>query len=81
MKHDYVPKTVTIDGWDATCWALEHLFPGIVWILCFLHEVIKIRDWCRSKPVLRYGLTEELWHIYHAETKRQFSQRLRRFLE
>jgi hypothetical protein len=78
---DYVPKTVTIDGWDATRWVWEHLFPQIVWILCFLHEVIKIRDWCRSKPDLRYGLTEDLWNIYHAETKRQFSQRLRRFLE
>ena len=24
---------------------------------------------------------EELWQVYHAETKRQFAQRLRRFLE
>jgi len=47
---DYAPKTVTTDGWDATRAAWETLFPGIVWILCFLHEVIKIRDWCRSKP-------------------------------
>jgi hypothetical protein len=78
---DYAPKTVTTDGWEATRWAWEHLFPGIVWILCFLHEVIKVRDWCRSKPDLRYGLAEELWHLYHAETKRQFAQRLRRFLE
>lgn len=78
---DYVPKTVTTDGWDATSWAWEHLCPGIVWILCFLPEVIKVRDGCRSKPDLRYGLAEELWHLYHAETKCQFAQRLRRFLE
>lgn len=78
---DYVPKTVTIDGWEATRWAWEHLYPGIVWILCFLHEVIKVRDGSRSKPDLCYGLLEDLWHIYHAETKRQFAQRLRRFLE
>lgn len=77
---DYRPKTVTTDGWDATRWAWQTLFPGIVWILCFLHEVIKVRDGCRSKPDLCYGLLEELWHIYHAETKRQFAQRLRRFL-
>ena len=73
--------TVTTDGWDATRWAWEHLYSGIVWILCFLHEVIKVRDGCRSKPDLCYGLLEDLWHIYHAETKRQFAQRLRRFLE
>ena len=78
---DYVPQTVTTDGWEATRWAWEHLYPGIVWILCFLHEVIKVRDGSRSKPDLCYGLLEDLWHIYHAETKRQFAQRLRRFLE
>lgn len=78
---DYAPKTVTTDGWDATRWAWEHLFPGIVWILCFWPEVIKVRDGCRSKPDLRDGLAEELWHLYQAETKRQFAQRLRRFLE
>ncbi|MEL6455237.1 MAG: hypothetical protein AAFQ40_11050 [Cyanobacteria bacterium J06623_5] len=77
----YTPQTVTTDGWEATRWAWEQLFPGIAWILCFLHEVIKVRDWCRSKPDLRYGLAEDLWHIYHAETKRAFAQRLRRFLE
>lgn len=77
----YAPKTVTTDGWEATRWAWEQHFPGITWILCFLHEVIKIRDWCRSKPDLRFGLAEDLWHIYQGETKRQFAQRLRRFLE
>ena len=78
---EYAPQTVTTDAWEATRWACQQLFPGIAWILCFLHEVIKVRDGCRSKPDLRYGLTEDLWHIYHAETKRQFAQRLRRFLE
>jgi hypothetical protein len=78
---DYRPETVTTDGWEATRRAWETLFPGITWILCFLHEVIKVRDWCRSKPDLRTCLTDKLWHIYHATDKRQFAQRLRRFLE
>ena len=78
---DYRPKTVTTDGWDATRRAWETLFPGIAWILCFLHEVIKVRDWCRSKPELRTYLTDKLWHIYRATSKRQFAQRLRRCLE
>ena len=77
----YAPKTVTTDGWDATRTAWEALFPGIVWILCFLHEVIKIRDWCRSKAQLRQQLLDKLWQIYRASSKRQFAQRLRRFLE
>ena len=78
---DYIPETVTTDGWEATRSAWEALFPGIVWILCFLHEVIKIRDWCRSKLELRHTLIDKLWHIYHATSKRHFAQRLRRFLE
>jgi hypothetical protein len=78
---DYAPETVTTDGWDATRGAWETLFPGIVWILCFLHEVIKIRDWCRSKPALRQQLLDKLWHVYQATSKRHFAQRLRRLLE
>ena len=78
---DYLPETVTTDGWDATRKVWESLFPRIVWILCFLHEVIKVREYCRSKPELRYELTEKLWHIYQAQTKRQFAQRLRRLIE
>lgn len=78
---EYQPKTVTTDGWEATRRAWETLFPGIVWILCFLHEVIKVRDWCRSKPDLRTLLTDKLWHLYQGTSKRHFAQRLRRFLE
>lgn len=78
---DYAPQTVTGDGWDATRIAWESLFPGIVWILCFLHEVIKVRDLCRSQALVWQGLREKLWHVYHGATKREFAQRLRRFLE
>ncbi|NER32370.1 MAG: hypothetical protein F6J89_33445 [Symploca sp. SIO1C4] len=81
LSPGYTPKTVTTDGWDATRSAWEALFPSITWILCFLHEVIKVRDLCRSQQELRHTLTEKLWHIYHATTKRQFAQRLRRVLD
>jgi hypothetical protein len=43
--------------------------------------VIKIRDWCRSKPALRQALLDKLWHVYQATSKRHFAQRLRRLLE
>lgn len=78
---DYAPQTVTSDGWDATRAAWEALFPGIVWILCFLHEVIKVRDGCRSQPALRHTLADKLWHVYQAASKRHFAQRLRRLLD
>jgi hypothetical protein len=78
---DDEPETVTLDGWDATRSAWQSLFPGIVWILCFLHEVIKVRDLCRSQTLLWHSLREKLWHVYHGENKREFAQRLRRFLE
>ena len=78
---DYQPETVTLDGWEATRQAWQSCFPGIVWILCFLHEVIKVRDLCRSAPGKWQVLREKLWHIYHGNNKREFSQRLRRFLE
>ena len=77
----YVPETVTIDGWEATRSAWESLFPQIAWILCFLHEVIKVRDLCRSQTLLWHSLRKKLWHIYHGASKREFAQRLRRFLE
>jgi hypothetical protein len=78
---DYTPQTVTLDGWDATRSAWESLFPGIVWILCFLHEVIKVRDLCRSQATLWQSLREKLWHVYHGANKQEFAQRLRRLLE
>jgi hypothetical protein len=78
---DYTPETVTLDGWDASHRAWESLFPGIVWILCFLHEVIKVQDLCRSQAGLWHDLREKLWHVYHGANKREFAQRLRRLLE
>ena len=77
----YEPETVTLDGWEATRQAWQNRFPGIVWILCFLHEVIKVRDLCRSTPKQWTVLREKLWYVYQGDSKRVFAQRLRRFLE
>lgn len=75
----YQPQTVCADGWKATSEAWTRLFPTITVILCFLHSVLKIRDRCRG--ALRQHLTDKAWHLYHATTKSQFAQRLRRFRE
>ena len=81
LNPNYQPLTVTTDAWEATCSAWKSLFSGITVTLCFLHEVLKIRNICRSKASLCHTLTQKLWFIYHASNKRVFAQRLRRFLE
>ena len=50
ISPNYQPLTVTTDGWEATRSAWKSLFEGIILILCFFHEVLKIREVCRSKP-------------------------------
>jgi len=79
MDADYCPQTVCADGWKATREAWMRLVPTITIILCFLHSVLKIQDRCRE--ALRHTLTEKAWHVYHATTKSQFAQRLRRLRE
>lgn len=78
---DYQPLTVTTDGWEATRSAWCQLFPGISLILCFLHEVLKIREICRSKASLLKQIEDKLWDTYHGASKRHFAQHLRRLLE
>lgn len=75
----YQPQTVCTDGWKATREAWQQLFPSIRLILCFLHAVLKIRDRCRHS--LRHQLLTNAWHLYHAATRAEFSQRLRRLRE
>ncbi|MCM1981294.1 hypothetical protein [Lyngbya confervoides] len=77
----YAPKSVTTDGWEATHRAWLALFPGIRWILCFLHEVLKVKDRCRSNSTLSRQLQDKLWQVYQGATKREFAQRLRRLIE
>lgn len=76
---DYHPRSVCTDGWQATREAWRRLFPKITLVLCFLHSVLKIKDRCRG--ALRHQVLERAWHVYHAATKRQFAQRLRRLGE
>lgn len=73
----YAPVSANIDGWDATKSALSALFVGIVFIHCFLHGFIKIRDRCRKSEMFDL-ICGKVWHVYKAKTKGAFSQRLRR---
>ncbi len=73
---DYRPLSVCTDGWAATREAWRLLFPQITLVLCYLHSVIKIAARCTGQ--LRQEVLTRVWHVYRAETKSKFSQRLRR---
>ena len=72
----YRPNSVCTDGWAATREAWRLLFPQITLVLCYLHSVIKIAARCTGQ--FRQEVLTRVWHVYHAETKSEFSQRLRR---
>jgi hypothetical protein len=76
---DYSPKTVCADGWDATTSVGETLFPIVTMILCFLHSIIKIRDRCMKTSALGAEVLDRSWHAFHAATRAQFGERIRRF--
>lgn len=75
----YAPRSVCTDGLAATREAWRQLFPRILLVLCFLHAILKLRERCRG--TLRHHVLERAWQVYHAGTKAQFAQRLRRLAE
>lgn len=82
LKADYSPATVNTDGWEPTQRAWCRLFPQVRVLLCFLHAFIKIRDRAtKTMQAVFAQVSDKVWHAYHAETKRQFAQRLRRLQE
>jgi len=82
LNPTYSPKTVNIDGWQATKKAWCFLFPAVVIICCFLHVFIKIRDRAKKKyQSIFTTVANKLWECYKSESKAKFSQRVRRLLE
>lgn len=79
VNASYSPKTVNLDGWDASWNAWKTLFPKIVIIRCFLHLYLTLRKIFTQKQVEAYEqVSDKLWYCYHALTKGSFSQRVRR---
>ena len=72
------PQTVNTDGSTSTQAAWKAIFSNILIIRCFLHAFINIRDYCKKQFT---KLKQKIWHVYHAETKQIFSQRIRRLRE
>lgn len=82
VQPDYQPKTVNTDGWKATRNAWLALFPTVCIIQCFLHAIFGIAQVATTATQGLYAtIVEHAWQIYQGETKRSFSQRLRRFRE
>lgn len=79
LDPSYSPKTVNIDGWQATKNAWLAMFSAVIIICCFLHIYIKIRDRSRRKYQEIFEMvSSKLWNCYHAQNKRSFAQRVRR---
>jgi hypothetical protein len=75
----YAPRSVCTDGFAATRDAWRQLFPHLTWVLCFLPAILKLTERCRG--TLRRQVLDRAWAVYHAVTKAQFAQRLRRLAE
>jgi hypothetical protein len=82
VQPDYQPDTVNTDGWQATMKAWLKLFPSISLIQCFLHAILSIRNVSTKTTKDLYNLiADKAWQVYEANSKRCFSQRLRRLRE
>jgi hypothetical protein len=81
LDPQYTPQTVNTDGWEPTQNAWKALFPKVNLILCFLHAFLRIRDICKRHKELLQTVGDRVWRAYHAETRAQFSQRIRRLRE
>jgi hypothetical protein len=75
----YQVRSVCTDGFQATRDAWRQLFPALTLVLCFLHSILKLTERCHG--ALRHQVLERTWTVYHAVTKAQFAQRLRRLSE
>jgi hypothetical protein len=80
VRPGYQPQTVSVDGWAATHHAWLALFPLVVLLRCFLHGWLNIRSRGKLSETFE-GLSEKVWHAYHALNRRSFGQRMRRLWE
>jgi hypothetical protein len=52
---NYCPKSVNLDGWEATAPAWRNLFPSVSVILCFLHAILRVGQYCRLRRVREWS--------------------------
>lgn len=80
VEPEYAPRTVSVDGWASTHQAWLTLFPLVVLLRCFLHGWLNIRSRGKLSESFR-ELSKRVWESYHAPSRRDFAQRLRRLRE
>jgi hypothetical protein len=80
VEPDYTPKSVNVDGWQATQLAWLALFPLICVLRCFLHGWLSIRDRCKKDKDFHVA-GDKIWEAYEAPDRHRFGQRLRRLRE
>jgi hypothetical protein len=80
VEPNYVPKSVSVDGWKATRLAWLALFPLICVLRCFLHGWLSIRDRCKKDKDFK-AAGDKIWEAYEAPDRQTFGQRLRRLRE
>jgi hypothetical protein len=78
LTPEYAPATVSTDGWKGTQAAWRALFPRVVFLLCFLHSWLKIRDRAKHLKEVFAEVSRRVWEAYHAPDRRHLGQRLRR---
>ncbi len=77
LDPNYTPITVNTDAWEATQEAWLTLFPTVVLVLCFLHDVLKVEKGCPTHHNYRKTLLGQLWKAYRAKTASKFLKGLR----
>lgn len=80
VEPEYAPRTVSVDGWASTHQAWLTLFPLVVLLRCFLHGWLNVRSRGKLSESFR-ELSKRVWESYHAPSRRDFAQRLRRLRE
>ncbi len=77
LDPNYAPVTVNTDAWEGTREAWAFLFPTVVLVLCFLHDVLKVEKGCPTHHNYRKTLLGKLWKAYRAKTAPKFLKGLR----
>lgn len=72
IDSNYSPQSVTTDGWKATRWAWQILFPATQLILCFLHSFLKIRDAYSSIKKHAGEIYSQIWLAYYCQNETSF---------
>jgi hypothetical protein len=80
LDANYTPITVNTDAGEGTQIAWQTLFPSVVLVLCFLHDVLKVEKGCPTHHNYRKTLLGKLWKAYGANTASNFLNGLRKAL-